>query len=90
MEQLVIDSGAGSSATQVNVHPVVLFSILDQYIRRDAAGDKVIGAWRCVARARLFWGPGFYLLSSSRAPPSLSLPPRLVLPPFVQAPSSAP
>jgi len=28
----------------VQVHPVVLMSILDHHIRREAAGDKVIGA----------------------------------------------
>ncbi len=36
---------AAASVQQVNVHPVVLFSILDQYVRREAAGDKVIGAF---------------------------------------------
>ena len=36
-------SSSTTSVSQVNVHPVVLFSILDQYIRREAAGDKVIG-----------------------------------------------
>lgn len=30
--------------SQVQVHPVVLMSILDHHIRREAAGDKVIGA----------------------------------------------
>ena len=48
MEPLFFDTGASVPGSQpapsiVNVHPVVLFSILDQHLRRDPNQDRVIG-----------------------------------------------
>lgn len=50
MEPLFFDNASASSApgtlpapSVVNVHPVVLFSVLDQHLRRDPNQDRVIG-----------------------------------------------
>ena len=48
MESLVLDipsvGGAATSAlSAANVHPVVLFSILDHYARREGSQTRVIG-----------------------------------------------
>jgi hypothetical protein len=40
-ETLFIETG---SVLSVAVHPVVLFSILDQHVRRNEGQDRVIGA----------------------------------------------
>lgn len=55
MEPLFLDgpapAGPGASLATpaaVNVHPVVLFSILEQHLRREEGQDRVIGS--CCAR----------------------------------------
>jgi hypothetical protein len=50
MEALVLDvPTVGGTAVQPlsasNIHPVVLFSILDHYARRDATQTRVIGGF---------------------------------------------
>jgi translation initiation factor 3 subunit F len=35
---------ASAASSVVNVHPLVLFTILDHHIRREAGQDRVIGA----------------------------------------------
>ena len=44
MQALHLDGGSSSVPTAVNVHPVVLFSVLDQHLRRAEGQDRVIGA----------------------------------------------
>jgi hypothetical protein len=45
MDTLFLDVASSNAPTAVNVHPVVLFSILDQHLRRAEGQDRVIGAW---------------------------------------------
>ncbi len=78
---------AAQAYNTVHVHPVVLFSILDQYVRREAAGDKVIGAFALRAGAlfiplflaffcgaTLFLSPLLVRASSRSSPSSLQVP----------------
>jgi translation initiation factor 3 subunit F len=44
MNQLFIESTTKDNISEVQLHPVVLFSILDHYLRREESGEKVIGA----------------------------------------------
>lgn len=44
MDPLYLAQAENAQAQAVNVHPLVLFSVLDHHIRRDAAQDRVIGA----------------------------------------------
>ena len=44
MDTLYLDTPTAQGSTSVNVHPLVLLSILDHHIRRDASQDRVIGA----------------------------------------------
>tara|TARA_R110002050_G_scaffold59506_2_gene132936 strand:+ start:612 stop:917 length:306 start_codon:yes stop_codon:yes gene_type:complete len=43
MGDLDLSLGVGNSPVHVNVHPVVLFSVLDHYIRRKEDQHRVIG-----------------------------------------------
>ena len=43
MDPLYIE-GTKDNLSEVQLHPVVLFSILDHYLRREESGEKVIGA----------------------------------------------
>ena len=42
-DTLFLSSSAGDSAWKVKLHPVVLFSVLDHYIRRNEGQKRVIG-----------------------------------------------
>lgn len=44
MDTLYLDTPSAQGSTSVNVHPLVLLSILDHHIRRDGSQDRVIGA----------------------------------------------
>ena len=46
MEAIYLDSGSGANAAPaaVNVRPAVLFSVLEQHLRREKGQDRVIGA----------------------------------------------
>ena len=50
MDTLFLDGGQGSTPSSVNVHPVILFSLLDQHMRRGENQDRVIGALRAGVR----------------------------------------
>jgi len=43
METLFLRSESDSGSVKVNLHPVVVFSILDHFIRRNEGQDRVIG-----------------------------------------------
>ena len=64
MDPIFLDAASSSAATSqpapavVNVRPGVLFSVLEQHLRREKGQDRVIGEWRVGGRAGGWVGVG--------------------------------